>query len=94
VRIVLERMPSAQEAREARRRKILARGSDRLAFITGELPSIPSPNLASDVVPTSSGNISSFSSNARLGDDALIRLTESILSETLQGAPTKASLCI
>lgn len=32
---------SQKEAREARRRKILERGSDRLAFITGEIKSVP-----------------------------------------------------
>lgn len=36
-------MQSAKEAREARRRKILERGTDRLAFITGEHKFVPTP---------------------------------------------------
>ncbi|CAM6130050.1 unnamed protein product [Calypogeia fissa] len=69
-------MPSAQETREARRRKILARGSDRLAFITGELPSIPAPSSAasSSIAQTSSGN--DITPIPRSGDAALIRLTD------------------
>eukprot|EP00252_Welwitschia_mirabilis_P010128 TRINITY_DN23265_c0_g1_i3.p1 TRINITY_DN23265_c0_g1~~TRINITY_DN23265_c0_g1_i3.p1 ORF type:complete len:115 (+),score=11.29 TRINITY_DN23265_c0_g1_i3:72-416(+) len=34
-------MQTAKETREARRRKLLERGSDRLAFIAGELKSLP-----------------------------------------------------
>ncbi|BBN09953.1 hypothetical protein MPTK1_4g24000 [Marchantia polymorpha subsp. ruderalis] len=69
-------MQSAQEAREARRRKILARGADRLAYITGELPAISTPS------PTTSSS-SSFAaaeaptSSVRSGDAALIRLVDS-----------------
>lgn len=70
------RMPSAQEAREARRRKILARGSDRLAFITGELPAVPSPALPSSVAPTLSGSGVSSTAIPRSGDAALIRLSD------------------
>lgn len=33
----------ASNSREARRRKILDRGSDRLAFITGQINGVPSP---------------------------------------------------
>lgn len=36
-------MQSAKDAREARRRKILERGTDRLAFITGERKFVPTP---------------------------------------------------
>eukprot|EP01018_Ginkgo_biloba_P010633 Gb_19272 [translate_table: standard] len=34
-------MQSAKDAREARRKKIMERGADRLAFITGEIKSVP-----------------------------------------------------
>ncbi|CAH2077170.1 unnamed protein product [Thlaspi arvense] len=33
----------ASNSREARRRKILERGSDRLAFITGQINGVPPP---------------------------------------------------
>jgi hypothetical protein len=76
-------MPSAQEAREARRRKILARGSDRLAYIAGELPSISSASLPSPVAPTSSGDDVPVEPILRTGDAALIRLIDT----TLPGKP-------
>ncbi|XP_010925051.1 uncharacterized protein [Elaeis guineensis] len=42
-----------ESAREARRRKILERGSDRLAFITGQSPSLtPSSSSSSPLPPT------------------------------------------
>lgn len=41
----------ASNSREARRRKILERGSDRLAFITGQINNVPPPSPSSD--PTS-----------------------------------------
>ena len=34
-------MSSAKELREARRRKILERGGDRLAYITGQVKTLP-----------------------------------------------------
>ncbi|KAG6542813.1 hypothetical protein Mapa_015717 [Marchantia paleacea] len=67
-------MQSAQEAREARRRKILARGADRLAYITGELPSTPSPTTSSS---SSFAAAEAPTSSARSGDAALIRLVDS-----------------
>ncbi|CAM6021277.1 unnamed protein product, partial [Sphagnum balticum] len=58
---------SQKEAREARRRKILERGSDRLAFITGEIKSIP---------PTSPSSQSrDFPAPVRTGDTGLKSLS-------------------
>ncbi len=58
---------SQKEAREARRRKILERGSDRLAFITGEIKPIP---------PTSPSSQSrDFLAPVRTGDSGLKSLS-------------------
>ncbi len=58
---------SQKEAREARRRKILERGSDRLAFITGEIKSVP---------PTSPSSQSrDFPAPVRTGDTGLKSLS-------------------
>ena len=36
----------AANARESRRRRILERGSERLALITGQIQSLPSPSIS------------------------------------------------
>ncbi|RRT60874.1 hypothetical protein B296_00039176 [Ensete ventricosum] len=55
-----------ESAREARRRRILERGTDRLAFITGQAGSVPdsspcpspSPPPPKEAHPNTSGKIS------------------------------------
>lgn len=75
-------MPSAQEAREARRRRILARGSDRLAFIAGERPSISAASLASSsVAEIAAGSDIASTPVARSGEAALIRLVDTCSPE-------------
>ncbi|KAL3695303.1 hypothetical protein R1sor_009379 [Riccia sorocarpa] len=71
-------MPSAQEAREARRRRILSGSADRLAYITGQVPSKSTASPATDTTTASSSPPAELSSpSARTGDAALIRLVDS-----------------
>lgn len=48
-------MSSAKELREARRRKILERGGDRLAYITGQVKTLPSVEPVASPPPGESG---------------------------------------
>ena len=49
----------ASNVREARRRKIMERGSDRLALITGQIQSLPSSSSSHEEIKTDSDNPSS-----------------------------------
>ncbi|KAL2632335.1 hypothetical protein R1flu_017021 [Riccia fluitans] len=71
-------MRSAQEARDARRRRILSGSANRLAYITGEVPSISTPSPTSTTPTASSSPPAELPSpSARTGDAALIRLVDS-----------------
>ena len=49
----------ASNVREARRRKIMERGSDRLALITGQIQSLPSSSSSHEEITIDSDNPSS-----------------------------------